>query len=166
VHHEAFTAAKNVTVEVNESYGKTFGRKYGNGLTEQYKCDDAEVAIVAMGSIAGTARAAVDLLQAEGKKVGMIKLKSYLPFPNEDFQEYGKRFGTFGMLDRNVCLGHGGAGFQLMKNAMYDLDERPLILQFFIGLGGKEVRVADIVRVGNKILKAARGEKVPIVEWV
>ncbi len=166
VHHEAFTAAKNVTVEVNESYGKTFGRKYGNGLTEQYKCDDAEVAIVAMGSIAGTARAAVDQLQAEGKRVGLIKLKSYLPFPNEDFQEYGKRFSVFGMLDRNVCLGHGGAGFQLMKSAMYDLDERPPILQFFMGLGGKEVRVADIVRVGNKILKASRGEKVPILEWV
>ena len=166
-HHEAIVSSKEVIKEVNESYGKTFGRKYGNGLTEQYRCEDAEAIMVAMGSIAGTARAAVDRLMDDGKKVGLLKLKCYLPFPIEDFQEYGKKFGAIGMIDRNICLGHGGAGFRLIRNALYELDERPAVLQFHAGLGGKEVMVKDIVKVGEKILSAAKGEKVaPLVEWV
>lgn len=166
-HHEAILGAKGVIKEVNESYGKTFSRSYGNGLTEQYKCEGAEAIVVAMGSIAGTARAAVDRLWDDGKKVGLVKLKCYIPFPVEDFQEYGKEYGAIGMIDRNICLGLGGAGFRLIKDSLYDLEDRPHVLQFHAGLGGKEVRVDDIVKVGDKTLKAAKGEKVaPLVGWV
>jgi pyruvate ferredoxin oxidoreductase alpha subunit len=165
-HHEAVLGAREVIKEVNEDYGKVFGRKYGNGLIEKYRCDDAEAVLVAMGSIAGTARAAVDRLQEDGKKVGLVKLKCLLPFPEEDFQAIGKEVGAIGMMDRNVCLGHGGAGFRLIRHSIYDLDERPKVLQYYAGLGGKEVRVAEIVRIGEKTLKAARGEKVSLVEWV
>jgi pyruvate ferredoxin oxidoreductase alpha subunit len=166
-HHDAVLGAGEVIKEVNESYGKTFGRSYGNGLTEQYRCEGAEAVMVAMGSMAGTARAAVDRLWEDGKKVGLVKLKSYIPFPVEDFQEYGKEYGAIGMLDRNLCLGLGGAGYRMIRHSLYDLDDRPTVLQFHAGLGGKEVRVGDIVRVGEKTLKAAKGEKVaPIVDWV
>ncbi|MDH5199744.1 MAG: pyruvate ferredoxin oxidoreductase [Candidatus Bathyarchaeota archaeon] len=165
-HHEAVLGAREVVKEVNEDYGRVFGRKYGNGLIEKYRCDDAEAVLVAMGSIVGTARAAVDRLQEEGKKVGLVKLKCLLPFPEEDFQAIGKEVGAIGMMDRNVCLGHGGAGFRLIRHSTYDLDERPKVLQYYAGLGGKEVRVAEIVRIGEKTLKAARGEKVSLVEWV
>ncbi len=165
-HHEAVLGAREVIKEVNEDYGRAFGRKYGNGLIEKYRCDDAEAVLVAMGSIAGTARAAVDRLQEDGKKVGLVKLKCLLPFPEEDFQAIGKKIGAIGMMDRNVCLGHGGAGFRLIRHSTYDLDERPKVLQYHAGLGGKEVRVAEIERIGEKTLKAARGEKVSLVEWV
>ena len=165
-HHEAVLGAREVVKEVNEDYGRVFGRKYGNGLIEKYRCDDAEAVLVAMGSIAGTVRAAVDRLQEDGKKVGLVKLKCLLPFPEEDFQAIGKEVGAIGMMDRNVCLGHGGAGFRLIRHSTYDLDERPKVLQYYAGLGGKEVRVAEIVRIGEKTLKAAKGEKVSLVEWV
>lgn len=165
-HHEAVLGAREVVKEVNEDYGRVFSRKYGNGLIEKYRCDDAEAVLVAMGSISGTARAAVDRLQEDGKKVGLVKLKCLLPFPEEDFQAIGKEVGAIGMMDRNVCLGHGGAGFRLIRHSTYDLDERPKVLQYYAGLGGKEVRVAEIVRIGEKTLKAARGEKVSLVEWV
>lgn len=165
-HHEALLNALSVIKEVNEDYGKVFGRKYGNGLTETYMTEDAEAIMVAMGSMAGTARAAIDKLQADGKHVGLVKLKAYQPFAVDDFKEYGKKFKAIGMIDRNVCLGHGGAGYRLIRNTLYDMDERPKVLQFHAGLAGKEVRVGDIYRVGEKILKAARGEKVPQVEWV
>ncbi len=103
----------------------------------------------------------------DGKKVGLVKLKGYLPFPEEDFKEYGKEYGAIGMIDRNVCLGHGGAGFRLIRHSLYDLEDRPAVLQFHAGMGGKEVRVDDLVKVGEKTLKAAKGEKVaPLVEWV
>lgn len=165
-HHEAVLGAREVIKEVNEDYGRVFGRKYGNGLIEKYRCDDAEAVLVAMGSIVGTARTAVDRLQENGKKVGLVKLKCLLPFPEEDFQAIGKEVGAIGMMDRNVCLGHGGAGFRLIRHSTYDLDERPKVLQYYAGLGGKEVRVAEIVRIGEKTLKAARGDKVSLVEWV
>jgi pyruvate ferredoxin oxidoreductase alpha subunit len=165
-HHEAVLGALPVIKEVNEDYGKVFGRKYGDGLIEEYKTKDAEAVIVAMGSMAGTARAAIDKLNEDGKTVGMIKLKSYQPFPVEDFQALGKKVKAIGMIDRNVCLGHGGAGYRLIRNSLYDMDDRPKVLQFHAGMAGKEVRVGDIVRVGEKVLKAAKGEKVSQVEWV
>jgi pyruvate ferredoxin oxidoreductase alpha subunit len=166
-HHDAVVGSKEVAKEVNESYGKTFGRSYGNGLTEQYRCEGAEAIIVAMGSIAGTTRAAIDRLWDDGKKVGLVKLKCYIPFPVEDFKEYGNEYSAIGMVDRNICLGLGGASFRLVRDSLYDLDERPTVLQFHAGLGGKEVRVGDMVKVGEKTLKAAKGEKVaPIVDWV
>jgi len=166
-HHEAILGAKDVIKEVNEDYGRVFGRKYGNGLVEEYRCEGAEAAVVAMGSMAGTARAAVDRLRDEGNKVGLVKLKCFVPFPEEDFQRIGEAVGALGMIDRNVCLGHGGAGFRMIRHSLYDLDDRPAVLQFHAGLGGKEVRVSDIVKIGEKTLKAARGEKVaPLVEWV
>ena len=166
-HHDALVGSKEIIKEVNEDYGKTFGRKYGNGLVEEYRCEDAEAIIIAMGSMAGTARAAIDRLWDRGEKVGLVKLKCFLPFPEDDFRRIGERVNALGMIDRNVCLGHGGAGFRMIRHSLYDLDDRPDVLQFYAGLGGKEVRISDIVKVGEKTLKAARGEKVtPLVEWV
>ena len=167
IHHDAIVDAKEVIKEVNESFGEVFGRKYGNGLTEEYRTDDAEAVVVAMGSIVGTARAAVDMLWDDGKKVGLVKLKCFLPFPKEDFQEIGSRFGAIGMIDRNLCLGHGGAAYTQIRNAIYDLEDRPSVLEFYAGLSGKEVRVKDVYMVGEKTLEAAKGGKVaPIAEWV
>ena len=167
MHHDAVVGSREVIKEVNEDYGKTFGRKYGNGLVDEYRCEDAEAVVVTMGSMTGTARTAVDRLWNDGKKVGLVKLKCFLPFPIEDFQKIGASVNALGMIDRNVCLGHGGAGFRLIRDSLYDLEDRPSVLQFHAGLGGKEVRVSDVVRVGEKTLKAARGEKVSsLVEWI
>jgi pyruvate ferredoxin oxidoreductase alpha subunit len=167
VHHDAVIGAKKVIKEVNESYGEVFGRKYGNGLVEEYRTEGAEAVIVAMGSIAGTTRAAVDKLWDDGKKVGLVKLKCFLPFPVDDFKDIGKRVGAIGILDRNVCLGHGGAAYIQIRNAIYDLKDRPSVLEFYSGLGGKEVRVGDVYKIGEKILKAAKTDKIiSHVEWV
>ena len=167
VHHDAILNAKDVIVEVNESFGKKFGRSYGNGLIEEYRTEDAEAVIVAMGSLAGTARAAVDRLQDDGKSVGLVKLKCFVPFPTAEIQELAKKVGAIGMIDRNVLLGHGGAAYTRIRNAIYDLDDRPSVLEFYAGLGGKEVRVDDIYKVGEKTLKAAKAGKVSTSEvWV
>ena len=166
-HHEAIVNAKDVIVEVNESFGKKFGRSYGNGLIEEYRTEGAEAVLVAMGSLTGTARATIDRLQDDGLNVGLVKLKCFLPFPKEDFQEIGKKVGAIGMIDRNVCLGHGGAAYTQIRNAIYDLDDRPSVLEFIAGMGGKEVRVDDIYKVGEKTLKAAKSGGVSTsTEWV
>lgn len=166
-HHEIIVNSKKVIMEVNDSYGKTFGRSFGNGLTETYRSEDADAILVAMGSIAGTARAAVDRLWEDGKKVGLVKLKCFLPFPVEDFKAYGEKYRAIGMLDRNICMGHGGAGYRLIRDTLYDLDDRPSVLQFHAGMAGKEVRVDDVYDIGEKVLKVAKGGKVSTyVNWV
>jgi len=165
--HEGLVGAKEVIEEVNEEFGKTFGRTYGNGLIEEYRCEDAEAVIVGMGTIASTARAAIDKMREEGKPVGLVKLKCLLPFPDEEFQRIGKEVHAIGMIDRNICMGIGGVGFDLIRSTVYDLEDPPKVIGFHAGLGGKEVRVRDIMKTAEKTLKAARGEKVePLVEWI
>ena len=166
VHHEAILKIEDVLKETMDSFEKTFGRRYGNGMIEPYRMEDAECAIVAMGTIAGTCKAAVDKMQAEGKKVGLIKLRSFIPFPVTDFQEWAKKLDGFAVVDRSVCPGKGGPAFGKLRDSLYDLEEKPVTLQFHAGLGGKEVRVHDFEMIGDKILKAAKGGTVEQVTWV
>ena len=164
---DAMEAAKQVIREVNEEYGKWFGRSYGNGLVEEYMCEDAEAVIVAMGTIASTARTAIENLHGRGKRVGLVKLKSFKPFPAEEFQRIGPQVEAVGVIDRNISCGSGGIVFGEIRSSLYDLEERPRTLDFHAGLCGKEVTVGDIERIAEKTLRAARGEEVgPLVEWV
>ena len=166
VHHEAIMKIEDILKETMDSFEKTFGRRYGNGMIETYKMESADCAIIAMGTIAGTCKAAVDKMQKEGKKVGLIKLRSYIPFPVKDFQEWAKKLDGFAVVDRSICPGKGGPVFGKLRDSLYDLEEKPVTLQFHAGLGGKEVRVHDFEMVGDKILKAAKGGKVEQVTWV
>jgi pyruvate ferredoxin oxidoreductase alpha subunit len=165
-HQEAMTRAKQVVKEVDEEYRRRFGRGYG-GLVDEYRCDDAEAVIVAMGTIASTARAAVDKLQKGGKPVGLVKLKAFRPFPAEEFQRIGRSVGAIGVIDRNISLGEGGVSFNSIRSAVYGLEDRPLVLGYHAGLAGNEVRVKDIEHIADRTLKAAGGAKVePLVTWV
>jgi len=166
IHHEAVLKIEEVLKETMDSFEKTFGRRYGNGMIEPYKMEDAECAIIAMGTIAGTCKAAVDKMQAEGKKVGLIKLRSFIPFPVNDFQKWAKKLEGFAVVDRSICPGKGGPVFGKLRDSLYDLEEKPVTLQFHAGLGGKEVRVHDFEMIGDKILKAAKGGTVEQVTWV
>ena len=166
IHHEAILKIEDVLKETMDSFEKTFGRRYGNGMIEPYMMEDADVAIVAMGTIAGTCKAAVEKMQKEGKKVGLIKLRSFIPFPVKDFQEWAEKLDGFAVVDRSVCPGKGGPVFSKLRDSLYDLDDRPMTLQFHAGLGGKEVRVHDFEMIGDKILKAVKGGTVKQVTWV
>jgi len=165
-HQEAMTRAKTAIKEVDELYGKRFGRSYG-GLLDEYRCDGAEAVIVAMGTIASTARAAVDRLRGEGKRVGLVKLKALRPFPAEEFTQIGEKVEAIGVLDRNISLGEGGVTYNSVRSALYELEERPVVHGYHVGLAGNEVRVQDIARIAERALRAARGETVePPVTWV
>lgn len=167
VHHKAAVNAKEVIKEVYAEWEEKFGRSYGNGMVEEYKTEGAEAVITAMGTLAGSAMSAVDQLREDGKKVGLVKIRSFIPFPDEDFKRISKNVGAIGVIDRSVCPGKGGPSFNLLRSTIYDMEERPEVLQFHAGLGGKEVRVNHLYKVGEKTLKAAKGEKVePLVEWV
>lgn len=167
IHHDTIIGSEQVLKEVMDSFAKTFGRRYGNGMIEPYRMEGAEAVVVAMGTIAGTAKAGIDKLWADGKKVGLVKLRTYIPFPVTDFQKIGKEVGAIGVIDRSICPGKGGPVFSKLRDTLYDMEERTKTLEFHAGLGGKEVRVNDIYKIGEKVLKAAKGEKLEsLVEWV
>jgi len=164
---QAAMNAKTVIKEVNAEFEKWFGRSYGNGLVEEYKCENVEAVLVAMGTIASTAKTAIDQMQKDGKKIGLVAIKSFKPFPDEEFQRIAGYAKAMGVIDRNVSTGtRGGITFTEIRHALYDVDEKPVTLNFHAGMRGKEVRVEDLKRMAEKTLKAANGEKVsPIVEW-
>jgi pyruvate ferredoxin oxidoreductase alpha subunit len=165
-HHDAILGIEDVLKETMDSFEKTFGRRYGNGMIEEYKMEDAECAIMAMGTIAGTCKAAVDKMQKEGKKVGLIKLRSFIPFPENDLKRWAKTLGGIAVVDRSICPGKGGPVYGKLRDILYDVEDKPEILQFHAGLGGKEVRVHDFEMIGDKILDYAKGGKADKVTWV
>jgi pyruvate ferredoxin oxidoreductase alpha subunit len=166
VLHDAILKIEDVLKETMDSFEKTFGRRYGNGMIEEYMMEEADVAIVAMGTIAGTAKAAVEKMQSEGKKVGLIKLRSFIPFPNDDFMKWGKKLDGIAVVDRSICPGKGGPAHGKIRDVLYNMEDRPKILQFHAGLGGKEVRTHDFEMIGDKILNYAKGGKEEPVTWV
>jgi pyruvate ferredoxin oxidoreductase alpha subunit len=165
-HHDAILGIEDVLKETMDSFEKTFGRRYGNGMIEEYKMEDADCAIVAMGTIAGTCKAAVDKMQAQGKKVGLIKLRSFIPFPDNDFKEWADKLDGIAVVDRSICPGKGGPVYNKLRSTLYDMEDAPKMLQFHAGLGGKEVRVHDFEAIGDKILDYAKGGKADPVTWV
>jgi pyruvate ferredoxin oxidoreductase alpha subunit len=166
IHHDAILGIEPILKETMDSFEKTFGRRYGNGMVQEYMMDDVDVAIVAMGTIAGTCKAAVEKMQKEGKKVGLIKLRSFIPFPEKDFKELAKRLDGIAVVDRSICPGKGGPVFGKIRDVLYEQEDKPKMLQFHAGLGGKEVRTHDFEMIGDKILNAVKGGKEDKVTWV
>ena len=165
-HDEKFKSSLRVISEVNAGFEKTFGRSYGNGLIEEHNCEGAEAVITAMGTIASTARVVVDDLRREGKKVGLIKLKCYRPFPFDEIRGLAKKYHAIGVIDRNISLGGGGNVLNETRSAIYDIAERPKVLGFHTGMAGEEVTPQMIRRIAEKTLKSV-SEPVPTaVEWV
>lgn len=167
-HEQALTNAKEVIKKANDEYAKIFGRRYGDGLLESYMAEDAQAVLVTMASMTGTARHVVDTLREKGENVGLIKLRSFRPFPAEAFQELQKKYGfeAIGVCERDVTHGcNYGEVYGDLKAALYDMDERPKLLNFILGLGGSDIRVPQLTAVCEKVLEAAKTGKVEKATW-
>lgn len=165
-HDQHFKKSLEIIKEVHADFEKTFGRGYGNGLLEEYNCENADAVIVAMGTIASTARVTIDDMRSEGQEVGLVKLKTYRPFPADEIRRLAGKYRALGIIDRNVCLGAGGNVFNETRSAVYDMDERPRVLGFHTGMAGEEVTPDMIQKIAEKTLKAAKQRVEPTVEWV
>ncbi len=132
--------AKKVIKEVGEEFGKQFGRKYD--LTESYRCDDAEIILIDYGTIAGTAKDAVDRMRDKGIPVGALKIRYFRPFPAEEVRTALKKAKKVGVIDRAISFGHEGPFFSEVKAALYG-GSTPLY-GFIAGLGGRDVSIMDI----------------------
>lgn len=151
----AMKNAKQVILDVSADYSKITGRNYG--LFEEYRMEDAERAIVIIGSSAGTAKEAVNLLRAQGEKVGLIKIRVFRPFPMEELAIALRGIKAVAIMDKadsfSAC---GGPLFAETRSACYGMDDAPMMINYVYGLGGRDVRVEDIAYVYKELDEVIR----------
>ena len=159
---EAMKAAKTRILEVAAEFEKISGRRYG--LFEEYRMEDAELALVLMGSTAGTAKAAVDKLREEGVKAGLVKIRVFRPFPGEELARALAGTRAVAVMDKSEGFSaNGGPLFAETRSALYDLKERPYLIDIVYGLGGRDVKVEDIEKVFGRLANIAQtGEIGPL----
>jgi pyruvate ferredoxin oxidoreductase alpha subunit len=151
---EALDSAKKVILKVDEEYRELFGRGYG--LFDSYKIDDADVIFLTVGSMTGTAKVAVDKLREQGKKVGVLKLRVFRPHPYKEIYEAVRHAKVLAVVDRNLEPGaYGGVFFGEVRSAFLDYDEKPKVINFIAGLGGRDITVTDFLSMADKALKVA-----------
>lgn len=156
---EALKNAKQVTLDVAREYAKISGREYG--LFEEYKMDDAEYAVVIIGSAAGTAKDAVDELREQGIKAGLIKIRLFRPFPAEEIAESLKNIKAVALMDRTESYNDncGPIGSEV-TTALYRAGSNALAVNYVYGLGGRDVKVSDMVEVYKELVRTAEAGKV------
>ena len=140
---EGMKEAVSVVKEVAKEFTKISGREYG--LFEEYGMEDAERAVVIIGSAAGTTKDAIDALRAKGEKVGLIKIRLYRPFPAEEIAEALKNVKAVAIMDRaEGYTNHGGPLGADVMSAMFRARSQALAVNYIYGLGGRDVRVEDM----------------------
>ena len=148
----AMKNAKKVILEVADEFEKLTGRKYG--FFEEYKLQDAEIAIICMNSTAGTAKATVDKLRKEGIKAGLLKLRVFRPFPAEEIASALSHLKAFAVLDKSDSLNAaGGALFEDVTSAMYVNNYQVKALNYIYGIGGRDTKVSDLEKVFYDLLE-------------
>ena len=147
---EAMKDAKQAILDQGKRFGQQFGRTYG--FFEEYCMEDAEEALVLIGSTAGTAKAAVDQLRAQGKKVGLIKLRVFRPFPAEELARALSHCKAVAVMDKSEGFSScGGPIFAETRSALYDLEQRPKLINVVYGLGGRDVSTGDIAALYQRL---------------
>jgi pyruvate ferredoxin oxidoreductase alpha subunit len=157
--------AKDVIESVAKEYEALTGRKYG--FYEGYRLDDAEVAVVVLGSSAGTAKDAADVMRARGVKAGVLKLRVFRPFPYSEIVTALKGLKAIGVMDRSDSFsGFGGPVFNELRAALYDSPEKPFTASYIYGLGGRDLNVEDVCKVFEDMKKAADGSPVKKLNYL
>jgi pyruvate ferredoxin oxidoreductase alpha subunit len=147
---ESVKLAKQVILDVAEDFKKQTGRGYG--LFEEYRMEDAEFAVVAMSSSAGTAKAAVDVLRSKGKKVGLIKLRVFRPFPADEIANAAKGLKALAIMDKSDSFSaNGGPLGAEMRAALYTGAHRIPTCNYIYGLGGRDVKIDDFYEVFTEL---------------
>ena len=151
---KAMEKSKEVIAKADQDFKEIFGREYD--LVENYRCDDAEIIIVAMGSVCGTIKDVIDTLREEGEKVGLLKLRVFRPFPQEEIVKVLGKASKVAVLDKNVSFGMGGVVYNEIKSKT-NADA----YGFIAGLGGRDITPEHIREIIAKTKNPTRE-----VEWI
>ncbi|MEM2576229.1 MAG: pyruvate ferredoxin oxidoreductase [Sulfolobales archaeon] len=155
---EAMEKSKSVIKEVNNMYSKISNRDYGNGLVEPYSVDDADAVLVVMGSSSGTIKHVVRDLRKKGMRVGVLRLRTFRPFPNEELVKFLSDVKVVGVMDRATSPGAYGAPlFSEVRNALFDLNSKPSVINYIYGIGGRDLEPSAIRQIFDDLLEVAKG---------
>lgn len=156
---EAMKAAKQVILDVSKEFEKWTGRHYD--LFEEYKLDDAEIAVVCMNSTAGTTKAVVDKLRDQGVKAGLLKIRVYRPFPGEEVAKALSHLKAVAVLDKSDSLNAiGGALFEDVVSSMYVAKQNVPVVNYVYGIGGRDTTEKEIKSVYTDLAEIAKDGKV------
>lgn len=160
---EAMKKAPQIIKQINDDYEKISGRRYGDGLIDPYRLEDAEIATVCVGSTAGTVKTVVDQLRTKGIKAGVLRLRAYRPLPTQNIIDALKNVKAIAVMDRSHSFGAvGGPMFHEMRHVFYDAQTHPQLVNYIYGLGGRDMPqnlINKIYQDLSKILRTNRVEK-------
>jgi pyruvate ferredoxin oxidoreductase alpha subunit len=148
-------ASKKIILNVWSEFTAIFGRQYSP--VEKYHSDKAKVLLLTMGSFSETAMETVDKMRAEGKDVGLIRLRLWRPFPLEEFLDAVKDADTLVVLDRAISFGGpGGPVCSEVKSALYSETKKPKVASIVSGLGGRDITVSQFEDIINRGIELAQ----------
>ena len=156
---EAMKRAKKVILDVAREFESVTGQSYG--FFEGYRLEDAEYAVVAIGSVCGTAKDAVDAMREKGLRAGLLKIRVFRPFPAEEIAAALKNCRAIAIMDRSE--GYNAVGGPLgaeVTAALYRAKSQAEVVNIMYGLSGRDVRVEDMEQVFDNLVKLGDGEKV------
>jgi 2-oxoisovalerate ferredoxin oxidoreductase alpha subunit len=163
---EAMENAKRLIPQIDREYGEVFGFEHG-GLVEKYKCEDADLIILTMGTMGGEAKIAVNNLRKEGLKVGSARVRVFRPFPTEEISKLAGQAQMFSSIDRHISFGMEGFLATEIKATLFNQKDRPLVAGFIAGLGGRDVTYGTIEKIAKKSLKEmSYGRVEKETEWI
>jgi pyruvate/2-oxoacid:ferredoxin oxidoreductase alpha subunit len=160
----AFKNALKIIPEIQREFSQLFGRKYD--MLETYKCEDADVVLVTIGSMSGTAKYVVNKIREEGKKVGVVKITCFRPFPVKEIQKILQGKKTIGVIDRSAGLGaEGGPVWLEVRSALADKEKK--VLGYIAGLGGRDINEHTIEKIFVELMQIAKEKKLkPGKAWI
>ena len=151
---EAMKNALEVIEQIHAEYAQLTGRSYGDGLLEKYKTEDAEIVIICVGSTAGTVKTVVDELRNSGVKAGLLRIRTYRPFPVKELVEGLRKAKAVAVMDRSMSFGgNGGAVFHEVRHGLYDAASHPYIVNYIYGLGGRDTSPTQIRKIFEDLQK-------------
>jgi pyruvate ferredoxin oxidoreductase alpha subunit len=160
---KAIQNAPKVYKQVEAEFEKLTGRKYG--MFESYKTEDADIIIIAMSSMGGTARVVADVLRERGDKVGVIRLKMFRPFPTKEIAKAIGKAKAVAVFEKAMSFGAATHPLALeVRTSLYEAEHRPMIVDFVVGLGGRDVQPITFVEGINKTKEYLKKGQAPLYE--
>ena len=158
---EAARKARGVIAKAYDEFNAIFGERYTSPYFTEFMMEDAEVALIGMGTVVMPVKTAVRRLREQGKKVGYVNLRWFRPFPTEELRESMGRLKAVGIIDRDFAHGSpddGGVLLHEIRSALYPLRERPKTHNFIGGLGGREISIDDCIKMFERTEAALKSD--------
>ncbi len=156
LQQKGMDAALGKIEQAAEDFKKIFGRYYG-GFIEPYMAEDAEILLMAMGSVVGTIKDVIDKARSQGIKVGLIKVRTFRPFPVEAIHSAVSDAAILVTLDKNISIGlNEGALFTEVKSCLYNSDINVPVMGFMLGHGGRDIPMSTIQMIIDKAAQAIK----------